>query len=32
VPGPWEVIAILGGAGLAVGGLIVTDERFVPRV
>jgi len=32
VPGPWEVIAILGGAGLAIGGLMVTDERFVPRV
>jgi cation-transporting P-type ATPase E len=32
VPGPWEVIAILGGAGLAIGGLIVTDERFLPRV
>jgi cation-transporting P-type ATPase E len=32
VPGFWEVIAILGGAGLAVGGLAFTDERFVPRV
>jgi cation-transporting ATPase E len=31
VPGPWEVIAILGGAGLAVAGLAFTDERFVPR-
>jgi P-type E1-E2 ATPase len=32
VPGPWEVVAILGGAGLAVAGLVFTDERFVPRV
>jgi hypothetical protein len=32
VPGIWEVVAILGGAGLAVGGLAVTDERFVARV
>jgi cation-transporting ATPase E len=32
LPGPWEVVAILGGAGLAVGGLVVTDERFVARV
>jgi cation-transporting P-type ATPase E len=32
VPGAWEVIAILGGAALAVGGLVFTDERFVPRV
>jgi magnesium-transporting ATPase (P-type) len=32
VPGGWEVIAILGGAGLAVAGLVFTDERFVPRV
>ncbi len=31
VPGPWEVIAILGGAGLAAAGLAFTDERFVPR-
>jgi cation-transporting ATPase E len=32
VPGPWEVVAILGGAGLAIAGLVFTDERFVPRV
>lgn len=32
VPGGWEVVAILGGAGLAVTGLVFTDERFVPRV
>jgi P-type E1-E2 ATPase len=32
VPGPWELIAILGGTGLAVAGLVFTDERFVPRV
>ena len=32
VPGFWEVVAILGGAGLAVAGLAFTDERFVPRV
>ena len=32
VPGFWEVVAILGGAGLAVGGLVFTDERFIPRV
>jgi hypothetical protein len=32
VPGVWEVVAILGGTGLAVGGLVLTDDRFVPRV
>jgi hypothetical protein len=32
LPGPWEVIAIIGGTALAVAGLIFTDERFVPRV
>jgi cation-transporting P-type ATPase E len=32
VPGPWAVIAILGGAGLAISGLALTDERFVPRL
>lgn len=32
VPGVWEVIAILGGSGLAVAGLAFTDERFIPRV
>jgi P-type E1-E2 ATPase len=32
VPGVWEVVAILGGTGLAVGGLVLTDDRFVPRM
>jgi cation-transporting ATPase E len=32
VPGGWEIVAILGGAGLTVVGLVLTDERFVPRV
>ncbi|MBD0338500.1 MAG: HAD-IC family P-type ATPase [Thermoleophilia bacterium] len=32
LPGPWEVIAVLGGTALAVAGLVFTDERFVPRV
>jgi cation-transporting ATPase E len=32
VPGAWEIVAILGGAGLAIGGLVLTDQRFVPRV
>ncbi|MEX2212422.1 MAG: HAD-IC family P-type ATPase [Gaiellaceae bacterium] len=32
VPGGWEVIAILGGSGLAIAGLAFTDERFLPRV
>jgi magnesium-transporting ATPase (P-type) len=32
LPGPWEVIAILGGTALAVAGLVFTDERFIPRV
>jgi len=32
VPGVWEIVAILGGAGLTIGGLVLTDERFVPRV
>jgi cation-transporting P-type ATPase E len=32
VPGAWEIVAILGGAGLTIGGLVLTDERFVPRV
>ncbi len=29
-PGGWNVVAILGGTGLAVTGLVFTDERFVP--
>jgi len=32
VPGPWEVLAILGGTALAVAGLGFTDERFLPEV
>ena len=32
VPGPWAIVAILGGAGLSVGGLVVTADRFVPDV
>ncbi len=32
VPGPWAILAILGGAGLAVGGLVVTADRFVPSL
>jgi len=32
VPGFWSVVAILGGTGLAIAGLVLTDERFVPRV
>jgi hypothetical protein len=29
-PGGWDVVAILGGTGLAVTGLVLTGERFVP--
>jgi cation-transporting P-type ATPase E len=32
VPGVWAVVATLGGMTLAVGGLVLTDERFVPEV
>ena len=32
VPGFWAVVAILGGTGLAIAGLVLTDERFVPNV
>jgi magnesium-transporting ATPase (P-type) len=31
-PGFWGTIAILGGTGLAVAGLVLTDERFIPDV
>jgi cation-transporting P-type ATPase E len=31
VPDAWEMIAILGGTGLAITGLVFTDERFVPN-
>jgi cation-transporting ATPase E len=30
VPDPWGVIAILGGTTLALAGLALTDDRFVP--
>ena len=30
-PGAWGVVGILGGVTLALGGLIATDERFVPE-
>jgi magnesium-transporting ATPase (P-type) len=30
-PGFWGVVAIAGGSSLAIGGLILTDERFVPE-
>jgi cation-transporting P-type ATPase E len=32
VPGPWALVAILGGTGLAVAGLVATDDRFVPAL
>jgi cation-transporting ATPase E len=32
VPGPWELVAILGGTALTVAGLGFTDERFIPRL
>jgi cation-transporting P-type ATPase E len=30
IPGAWSLIAIVGGTVLAVAGLALTDERFVP--
>jgi hypothetical protein len=30
VPDTWAVIAILGGVTLAIAGLALTDDRFVP--
>ena len=30
VPDPWAVIAILGGTALAIAGLALTDDRFIP--
>jgi len=32
VPGAWSVVAVLGGSVLAIGGLVLTDERFIPRL
>jgi magnesium-transporting ATPase (P-type) len=32
VPGFWGLVGILGGTGLAIAGLVLTDERFVPNV
>ncbi|MGH3104925.1 MAG: HAD-IC family P-type ATPase [Gaiellaceae bacterium] len=32
VPGWWELAAIVGGTGLAIAGLALTDERFVPQL
>ena len=31
-PGFWGIVGILGGTGLAIAGLVLTDERFVPNV
>jgi cation-transporting P-type ATPase E len=31
VPGPWELLAILGGTSLSIAGLAFTDERFIPE-
>jgi magnesium-transporting ATPase (P-type) len=29
-PGPWSFLAILGGIAIAIGGLLLTDDRFLP--
>jgi len=29
-PGPWGLLAIVGGTCIAIGGLLLTDERFLP--
>jgi cation-transporting P-type ATPase E len=29
-PGPWGLLAIVGGTGVAISGLILTDDRFLP--
>jgi hypothetical protein len=29
-PGPWGMLAILGGTVVAIGGLLLTDDRFLP--
>ena len=31
LPGFWSTVAILGGTGLAIAGLVLTDDRFVPE-
>jgi hypothetical protein len=30
VPGAWSLVAVVGGTILAVAGLALTDQRFVP--
>ena len=30
-PGFWSLVAVLGGTGLAIAGLVLTDDRFVPE-
>jgi hypothetical protein len=30
VPGFWAVVGVIGGATLTIGGLALTDERFLP--
>src|SRR3712207_1708835 len=32
IPGPWALLAIVGGSALAVAGLALTDDRFVPEL
>ena len=32
MPGFWALVGILGGTGLAIAGLALTDDRFVPDV
>jgi cation-transporting P-type ATPase E len=29
-PGPWGFLAIVGGTGVAIAGLLLTDDRFLP--
>jgi hypothetical protein len=29
-PGPWGFIAVAGGTGIAIAGLLLTDDRFLP--
>jgi magnesium-transporting ATPase (P-type) len=30
-PGFWSLVAVFGGTGLAIAGLVLTDDRFVPE-